>query len=289
MIDNRPLRVTLRSLGLGIMLAVSLCLGTTADIEAGNEGLTVAGSTTLQPVLARIAREFMKDHPGPSVLVQGGGSGEGLAALFNKKADIASSSRFLSSSELDLAHDKRIYPVPFRIADDCIIPITHKTNHLRNLSREELRRVFTGEISNWKSLGGADQPIKLIARSRESGTHGAWADMVMKRQAMAAGTVSAASSADMVRKVSRTPGAIGYISLGHLSASVKPLRVDGVMGSLYTVREGSYALSRPLFLFTLGWPDDRSLLLINYALRPEKGQSIVKKMGLVPLYPRLNK
>lgn len=287
MFDNKPLRVELVSLALGMLLAVSLCLGITADSEASAEVLTVSGSTTLQPVLVRIAREFMKDHPGSSVSVRGGGSGQGFAALFNKTADIASSSRFLTHSELDLAYDQRIYLVPFRIADDCIIPITHKTNNIRNLSREQLRRVFAGEISNWRSLGGANQPIKLIARSRESGTRGAWSDMVMERQAMATNAVSTDSSADTVRMVSSTPGAIGYISLGHLSASVKPLRVDGVMGSLYTARDGSYPLSRPLFLFTRGWPEDELLLLINYTLRPDKGQSIIQKMGLVPLYQRL--
>ena len=92
------------------------------------------------------------------------------------------------------------------------------------------------------------------------------------------------SQAQMVQAVSGEQDAIGYIALGHLSARIKPLRVDGVMGSLHSVRDGSYALSRPLFMFTRGWPQGETLEFINFALDPSSGQVIVRRAGFVPVH-----
>lgn len=253
---------------------------------AAQQQITVAGSTTLQPVISRIAREYMKDNPGSAITVSGGGSGAGLAALLTGEVEIASSSRFISTGELDRASEAGIYPVPFRIADDCIVPVVHKSNRLKDLSLVDLKRIYRGEIVNWQELGGADRPIEVISRSGESGTYGVWHTMVMERDEITARAVRVASSAEVVRAVSVRAGAVGYISLGHLSASVKPLRVDGVMGSLNTVRNGRYALSRPLFMFTRGWPEGVTLQFINYALNPDRGQAIARKMGFIPAYAR---
>ena len=253
-------------------------------VNAGGSQITVTGSTTLQPVVARIAREFMKDVRGTQVSVAGGGSGAGIEALLRSETDLANSSRFISEQELDQAVQTGIYPVPFRIADDCIIPVVHKSNRVKNLSLPDLKRIYLGEITSWKELGGADRAIEVISRSQESGTYDVWHDIVMGQEDAASSVTLKSSSANVVRTVSGSKGAIGYISLGYLSASVKPLRVDGVMGSLYTVRDGSYVLSRPLFMFSRGWPNGSLLQFINYALNPDRGQNIVRKMGFIPAH-----
>lgn len=244
----------------------------------------VSGSTTLQPVVERIAREFMKDIPGPAIVVKSGGSGTGLGALLDRRADIANSSRFISAQELEQARQSGIYPVPFRIADDCIIPVVHKSNRVKNLSLDDLKRIYRGEVSNWKELNGADRAIRVVSRSPGSGTFGVWHSVVMDGEGVASGALLKSSFSEVVRTVSGSKSAIGYVSLGHLSASVKPLRVDGVMGSLYSVRDGSYVLSRPLFMFSRGWPEGYLRQFINYTLSPDKGQSIVQKMGLIPAH-----
>jgi phosphate transport system substrate-binding protein len=250
--------------------------------------LVIGGSTTIYPLSLRIARQFMRDHRHARVTVDSGGSGEGLRALLAGEVDIANSSRFISAEELSTAMGAGIYPVPFRIADDCIIPIVHKRNKLKELSRDQLRQIYIGEIKNWREVGGEDLEVRVISRDVSSGTYGVWRDLVMAGETAGEHVSRVASSAEMVLEVSGQRGAIGYISLGHLSANIKPLRVEGVMGSLYTVRDGSYVLSRPLFMFTRGWPRGSVLEFINYALDPDRGQVTVRKSGFTPVHLRIN-
>ena len=130
---------------------------------------------------------------------------------------------------------------------------------------EQLRGIYAGRITNWSEVGGADLPIKAISRETTSGTYGVWRDLVMSGEPVVTSQPLQRSSGDMVRTVASGTGAIGYIGLGNLSASVKPLRVEGVMGSIRTVKDGSYRINRPLFMFTRGWPAGLTLEFINYA------------------------
>jgi phosphate transport system substrate-binding protein len=123
-----------------------------------------------------------------------------------------------------------------------------------------------------------------MTREPDSGTFDVWRDLVMGGDDVREDARSQAAHTDMVRAISAEPGGIGYIALGYLSASTKPLRVDGVMGSLYSVRDGSYPLSRPLFMFTRGWPGGTLLEFINFALDPGRGQRIVLSSGFVPVH-----
>ena len=272
-----------------LCLLVGLLLITAGKgVLAEPDQLVIGGSTTVYPLSLRIAKQFMHDHRYARVTVGSGGSGEGLRALLAGEVDIANSSRFISGEEVSIAMGAGIYPVPFRIADDCIIPIVHKRNKLKELSRDQLRQIYIGEIKNWREVGGEDREVRVISRDVTSGTFGVWRDLVMAGQTAGKHVSRVANSAEMVRAVSEQRGAIGYISLGHLSANIKPLRVEGVMGSLDTVRDGSYALSRPLFMFTRGWPRGSVLEFINYALDPDRGQVIVRKSGFIPVNLRTN-
>lgn len=277
--------------GLRTILAPVLALTLSAACQvvlADKEQLAIEGSTTIYHLSGLVARQFMREHRDIRVSVGNGGSSEGIRALLAGEVDIANSSRFISSEELAAAMTAGIYPVPFRIADDCIIPVVHKSNKLKNLSREDLRRIYSGEIGNWKELGGEDRTIRVMSRDPGSGTFGVWRDLVMEDDEMREDAERKSRSSDVVRAVSEHRGAIGYIGLGHLTANIKPLRVDGVMGSLYSVRDGSYALSRPLFMFTRGWPEGELLEFINFALDPDHGQTIVRKSGFVPVHTTKN-
>lgn len=276
---------TRRSLFRGAVITV-LLLSPWLNIRAQAEVryLAIAGSTTVQPIAARMARGFMKDHSRVRVSVAGGGSTVGLQALVSDAVDIASSSRFISEQEIAAALGAGVFPVPFHIADDCIIPVVHKSNKLRSLSLDDLRRIYLGQVRNWRELGGADKAITVISRETGSGTFGTWQDVVMRGLAVAPGVISKTSSAQVLQAVSRSKEAIGYVSLGHLSASIKPLRVNDVMGSVYTARNGSYALSRHLFLFTRGWPSAATQAFIHYALDPDQGQLLVRKSGFIPVH-----
>ena len=132
------------------------------------ETLINKGSTTILPIARSIAAAFEQKCPDTKVEVSGGGSAEGIAALIMGEADIATSSTFITREELKLARQHDVYPVPFRIANDCILPIVHKSNPLRNMSRDDLRDVCLGLVDNWKQLGGPDLPIDAVSRDTAS-------------------------------------------------------------------------------------------------------------------------
>jgi phosphate transport system substrate-binding protein len=259
-----------------------LVLGSATATDTAN--LVVKGSTTILPIAQRLAQAFEQHcQEDVKVWVSGGGSAEGFMALVMGEADIATSSSFITEHELMLAQQRNVYPVPFRIANDCILPIVHVSNPLRDISSDDLRDIYRGRITNWNQLGGPDLAIEAISRDLASGTYEVWHDIIMEREPVATEHTLKHSSADVVRAVSTNPGAIGYISLGYLNAYVKPLKVNGVIGSRKTVLNGTYLINRPLFMFTSNWPEGRRLEFINFVLDPDKGQGIVKQAGFIPL------
>ncbi len=273
-----------KTLGPLLVAALLMVLLPAQYLRAQEQALRIAGSTTLQPLAERLARGFRKGQPGAVIEVAGGGSARGLDALIRGDAEIAASSRFIEPAELQGARERGVYPVPFRVAHDCIIPVVHKGNRVRDLSLQQLRDIYSGRIGNWRELGGEDLPIQVVTRETDSGTRATWQRLVMGQVPEAGEQLARPSNLDVVRAVARERGAIGYIGLGYLSASVRPLSVDGVMGSLRSVRDGSYTLSRSLYFFTDGWPEGRTLEFIDFTMDPNRGQRGVEKSGFVPLY-----
>jgi phosphate transport system substrate-binding protein len=261
-----------------------LAMLATVVAAAQPEQVRLEGSTTLLPLLQSLAKEFTRMHSGVELEVHGGGSGQGIAALLDNSTSIASSSRFITEQELADARENGIYPVPFRIAYDAIIPVVHKTNPVKSLSLEQLRQIYSGAVSNWRELGGADRAIGVIFREEGSGTFEVWRQLVTGDAISPVKSRAARTSAEVVRQVADHRGAVGYIGLGNLNPNVKPLRVDGVMGSLRNVRSGNYPLSRPLFLFTAGWPAGAVQDFVTYAQDPDGGQGLVERSGFIPLY-----
>ena len=250
---------------------------------AVNTKLIIKGSTTILPIALGIGTEFQNRYPGVEVQISGGGSIEGIKALIKGEADIAMSSAFISDQEIRLAQQHSVYPVPFRFAFDCIIPIVNRSNPLINLTRGELKDIFLGLIDNWKQLDGPDQAIQLVSRDSASGTYKIWKQIVMDQESIIAGISFKNSNAEVIRAVSQNPGAIGYISLSYLNSRVKPIQVDGVIGSIQSLKNGTYLLSRPLFMFTNGWPEGKTLEYINFLLDAEKGQESIDEAGYIPL------
>ena len=252
-----------------------------SDAEITN--LHIKGSTTILPIAQDIAAAFERQCDDVKINVSGGGSAEGILALILGEADIATSSSFITREEVRLAQQRDIYPVPFRIANDCILPVVHISNPLKDISSNDLRDIYLGLIHNWKQLGGPDLAIDAISRDTASGTYEVWHNIVMGGEPVTTAQPLMHSSTEVVRAVSASPGAIGYIGLGYLNAHVKPLKVDGVMGSRQSLLDGTYLINRPLFMFTNSWPEGRSLEFINFVLDPSKGQVIIEEAGYIPL------
>jgi phosphate transport system substrate-binding protein len=269
-----------KSLTFIILLVCFVFAGTAA--WAGN--LVIKGSTTVLPIAQKVAEAYMKQNPGVKISLEGGGSGNGIKALIDGSTDIADSSRFIKDKEVSLAVEKGRYPVPFAVAYDCIVPVVHPSNSLTNLTIAQLKKIYKGEVKNWKEIGGPDAPMVVISRDTSSGTYEVWEEKVLHGDKVFPGALLQASSGAIVQAVSKNKNAVGYIGIGYLNKEVKALKVDNVEGTAETTLNGTFPISRPLYMFTPGWPKGDTLNFINFMIHPQKGQKFVAEAGFVPLY-----
>ncbi len=249
---------------------------------AGN--IVIKGSTTVLPIAQKVAEAYMKQNPDVKITISGGGSGNGIKAIIDGSTDIADSSRFIKGDEVKQAVEKGVYPVPFAIAYDCIIPIVNPANKIENLTIDQLRAIYKGEITNWKEVGGADGKIVIVSRDTSSGTYEVWEEKVMNKERVFPGALMQASNGAIVQAVSKNKNAIGYIGIGYINDTIKPLMVNGIKGTPETTLDGTFPVSRALYMFTNGWPKGDILNFINFVINPEKGQKYVKEAEFVPLF-----
>jgi len=266
-----------------ILLLASLTL----VVAAPREGtLLLEGSTTVGPIGDAFAQAFKKMYPNVSITVNKTGSGNGAAALVDQRCDIAMMSRFMKEKEYSKAvnGDKAFLPVAHAIAMDGVCVIVYPSNPLKALTREQVRDIYMGTTKNWKELGGPDMRIVPISRDTSSGTYETFEGLVMNKEKMAANVEYVNSNPQAHSRVKSTAGAIGYVGLGFVDNSVKALEIDGVMPTRSSIAKGVYPVSRPLFLFTNGYPELGSLVyeFCTFYLT-EEGQEIIEAKGFVPV------
>jgi len=267
-----------------IMLMVAAVLVLAVNVKAADKTLQIEGSTTVGPIVDAFTEVFNKTYPDIKITVTKNGSGNGAAALTDKRCDIAMMSRFMKQEEFTASVDKGIMPVAHAIAMDGICVIVHPSNPVTELSIQQIHDIFIGKIKNWKELGGPDMSIVAVSRDTSSGTYETFDHFVMKKVKMDAGVEYVSSNPQVHTRIKTTAGSIGYIGIGFLDAEIKGLKVNGVMPSKETVANGTYPLSRPLFLFTNGYPELGSLSY-NFCTfyLSEKGQEIIEAKGFVPV------
>lgn len=272
----------MRLKGMFVIGAVAGLMVGAPSVWAGN--LVIKGSTTVLPIAQKVSEAYMKEKPDVRISISGGGSGNGIKAVIDGTTDIGNASRFIKDKEVKLAVEKGAYPVPFSVAYDCIVPVVHPSNGISDVTLEQLKAIYEGKVKNWKELGGADKEIAVFSRDTSSGTYEVWGKKVLLGARVSPKALLQASNGAVVQAVSKNPNAIGYIGLGYLDDSTKMLSVGGVKGSAETTLNGTFPISRPLFMFTRGWPKGDAADFINYVLHPEKGQKLVGNAGYVPLY-----
>jgi phosphate transport system substrate-binding protein len=263
-------------------VSVSLLFLLVSPVFAAKKTITMSGSTTVLPIAQRAAEAYMDIHPNISVSVRGGGSGVGISALISKSVDIGNSSRAIKDKEIATAKQKGVNPVGNIIAQDGIVIAVNSKNPLTEISIKTLKDIFTGKITNWKTIGGADQPIVVISRDVASGTFEVFKEKVLGGANPKDDALMLASNQAVATTVHDTPGAIGYVGMGFMSDNIKALKVEGVMPSNQTVLNGEYKLARPLYMYTNGNPKGLNKDFIDFILSAS-GQKIVQETGYVPV------
>lgn len=248
------------------------------------ETIRIRGSDTLLPLVRNWATEYMAAHTGVSVRAEGGGSRRGLRALIEGDVDIASSSRPMEPDEARRILERHgTLGYSTLVARDALSVFVHPDNPVRSLDLEQLGAVFRGEISRWSELDGPDLEIELVHRNAASGTRSFFAERVLRGRDYGRGQ-TAVTNAEVVRRVARTAGAIGYGGLAAVNESVVTVLVEGVAPTEENVRDGSYPISRYLYLYTAEPPRGAIKAFLAWIVG-ELGQEVVRRSGYVALRP----
>lgn len=243
------------------------------SLKPAQKGITIAGSTSIQPFADQWAEVFMSKFPGKLINVQGGGSSAGIQAATTGAAHIGMSSRELKPEEKILQE--------FIVAWDGLAIIVHPSNPIDNLSLDQIRRIFAGKIISWKEVGGSDRKIHVVTREEGSGTRGAFQEMVMGKERITKKAIVQDSNGTVREVVAGDPYAIGYLSLGLLEARVKAIKLDGIEPSLENIVNRNYQLVRPFIFVTNGPPSGEAQDFIQFILSSE-GQELIQRQGLIP-------
>ena len=246
---------------------------TTADLSGS---ISMVGSTSMEKLANALSEAFMEEYPDVTVTAEFVGSGAGIEAVTNGTADIGNSSRSLKDEE------KAAGVVENVVAIDGIAVCVDPANEVADLTKEQLTNIYNGTVTNWKEVGGADEPIIVIGREAGSGTRGAFEELVDLKDACKYANELDSTGA-VIAKVASTPGAIGYASLDALDDSVKALSLEGVEATAENIKAGNYFLSRPFVMATKGEISGQNDLVqawFDYVMGDE-GQQIASEVGLI--------
>jgi phosphate transport system substrate-binding protein len=238
--------------------------------------LTFAGSTTMQPLVAKLGDEFRVLHPLVTLDIAAGGSAVGIQAVHDGTTDIGMASRALTTDEAQGISQ-------YQVAIDVLAIVVHPTNSIKNLTLAQLEDIYMGKTTNWKSLGGPDLEIIPVQRETSSGSRGAFDEMALQKQtASAHNLITSVTAGDEAASVASNPGAIGYVGFGNLDNTIKAVAINGILPTQETARDGSYPLIRPLLLMTGPLSQPLAQTFVDFSLSSQ-GQKYIQDLGWVPV------
>lgn len=248
-----------------------------AEADADLSGsISMAGSTSMEKLANAVAESFMEKYPNVTVSAEFTGSGAGIESVTAGSVDIGNSSRNLKDEE------KAAGAVENIVAIDGIAVVVDPANTVADLTKDQLISIYTGETTNWSELGGTDEPIVVVGREAGSGTRGAFEEILEIEDACAYANELDSTGAVMA-KVASTPGAIGYVSLDVVDDTVVAVSLEGVEATAENIKAGTYFLSRPFVMATMGEISEQSeavQALFDY-LASEEGKEVISSVGLI--------
>lgn len=280
-----------RFLFLAVVIALMLMLvgcgktknGAVEDGDSSSKSLTIEGSDTMVNLAQAWAEEFMNENPGIVVTVKGGGSGAGIASLLNGTTDFANASRKVKDEEFEQGKTNNVDVKENAVARDGIAIMVNKSNKVTALSVDELGKIYRGEITNWKAVGGDDAAIVLLGRDTSSGTYEFFQENVVgKENEYSKEMRNLQSNQAIVEELKGNPNAIGYVGMGYENSALSLVEIDGVSATVDAVKDGSYALSRLLYMDSDGIAAGLKKTFLEWVLS-SAGQKIVEDEGFVAL------
>ncbi len=260
-------------------LAILAILGSTlvaADL------INITGSTTVFPITEKCAQIFEDENPGVEIELASTGSSVGISSIIDGTTDVGNASRAAKKIEIDKARSKGIDLHGTVVALDGVAVVVHPNNKVNTLSLQQLKDIYTGKITSWKEVGGADKPILVISRDPSSGTFEVFNHIVLKDEELTLTAILVQGNQSVADAVAMTESAIGYIGIGFLQSHLKALSIEKVEPSSQTISSGEYALSRKLYMYTNGKPRGHIGDFVRFVLS-ERGQAIVKDTGFLPV------
>lgn len=259
------------------ILSIVLLTGCSKWVDKG-QSITAVGSTALQPLVETVAEEYQNNHPGQFVNVQGGGSGTGLSQVQSGAVNIGNSDVF--AEEKSGIDAKKL--VDHQVAVVGITPIVNKKVGVKNISMENLQKIFTGEITNWKQVGGNDVDVVILNRASGSGTRGTFERWVLNGKEPKAAQEQ--DSSGTVRQiVADTPGAISYVAFSYVTKDVATLSIDGVAPNEDNVKTNKWIIWSYEHMYTKGQPTELTKKFLDYVLSDKVQKEIVAKLGYIAI------
>ncbi len=283
---------------LGMIVLAAGCASRRDPAAAASAGVGTAkaiqnkGSDTLVNLALAWAEKYMAVHPEVRISVTGGGSGTGIAAMINGTVDIANASRQMTAEEIQAAKKNGFDPVEITVARDAIAVVVNPANPVSGLTLQQISDIYTNKITNWRQVGGLDRPIVLLSRESNSGTYVYFLENVIRLGKksdllFSSDTLLMPSSQGISVEIEQNLNAIGYDGLGYVTAQQKTLGIARAAGAPYvlpsvaTVNDGTYPISRPLFMYTPGKPAGQAKAYLDWIT--QDGQAVVGELGFVPL------
>jgi len=232
-----------------------------------------------------LANEFMKQNPGISVYVEGGGTKTGIDALAKGQIDICTASRNLKSDEVQaIAQGFRSVGVTTLIAKDALSIFLNPKNAVKKLMLDEVKNIFTCKIKNWKDVGGNDKPIRVLNRSSNSGTYLYFKEHILLNEEYCYSIETIPTTEEIIKIVSQDESAIGYGGIGYTEGVIHAI-INGTDPTEQNVRNESYPISRYLLFITLNIPEGSIKKFIDWVMSPD-GQNIIRTTGFIPIWDR---
>lgn len=245
--------------------------------------IKIVGSDTMLELTLNLAEQFMKENPGISIRISGGGTATGIKALINNETDICTASRNLKPEEAkSLAEYYGSLGLVFLIAKDALSIYLNPNNSVRDLTLNQLKDIYTGKVKNWKVFGGKDTTISVVNRNPNSGTFLYLKDHILDGENYTENSIVKPTTKEVIKFVEEHENAIGYGGMGY-KGKIIDSKINGVDPSENNVRNDTYPIIRYLHFFTSKTPDGTIKKFIDWVLSPA-GQNIVRQSGFIPLW-----